>query len=232
MENLALIFSTIDTSKNFFKKRIRRNSYNTSIASILRWLPNKTEAWLIDNSGYLDKKGADKFFEKLELNLNQIAMKVNLGKANKGLGELSMLEYASEFIDFYNYKQILFFTGRHFVTNPYLLEKIVNNDIDITVSKPKFFQLSGKSETDGNLSSYNDMFFAMKPKQIIAYIDYFKLNRSRLVNSEIGSEELLFEFIQSRNSKYPLETLFLAPALGIVRFQRNIFGKLDRLEIL
>ncbi len=84
MDNLALIFSTIDTSKNLFKKRIRRNSYNTSIASILRWLPNETESWLIDNSGYLDKKGADKFFEKLELNLNQIAMKVNLGKANKG----------------------------------------------------------------------------------------------------------------------------------------------------
>jgi len=232
MKNLALIFSTIDTSKNSLKKRTRRSSYNTSIASILRWLPKETEAWLIDNSGYLHKKSAVKFFEKLESNLNQISMKENLGKTNKGLGEMSMLEYASEFIDFSNYKKIFFFTGRHFVTNPYLLEKVVNSDFDITVSKPKFFQLSGKSETDGNFSSYNDMFFAMKPKQIIAYIDYFKINRSRLVNSEIGSEELLFEFIQNRNSKYPLEKLFLAPALGIVRFQRNIFGKLGRLEIL
>ena len=232
MNNLALIFSTIDISNNFFSKRNRRKGYKTSINSIIRWLPDSTEVRLVDNSGFFSLKGNKDFFQGNIQFSNIISLEDNLGKVNKGLGEMAMLSKANDTIDFLKFDRVFFFTGRHFVTNPYLFEKIISCDFDIAVSKPNFFQLDGTHEADGDLFSYNDMFFAMKPAHLISYIRYFESQKKRMVEVELGSEQLLFEFVEKSRVELPNLSIYVAPALGLLRFSQNIFGRLERLEVL
>jgi hypothetical protein len=188
---------------------------------------------VIDNSNYFDKDEIGSSpFGGLGKQVKYLSMSENLGKINKGLGELSMLEYSQNYINFDEYERILFFTGRHFVTSPFLINATLQSDSEIYVAKPIFYQLDGSSQPDGDLFSYNDMFFSMKPDQIKGYINFFRMNKQRLILNEIGSEQLLFEFVEEYRSQDSNHKLCIAPALGIVRFTRNILGRLKRVEIL
>jgi hypothetical protein len=187
---------------------------------------------LVDNSNFLKKADGKAFFEDIGKPMTCISMEENQGKINKGLGELSMLEYSSKYIDFNEFKRIFFFTGRHFVTHPYLIEMIVNSNYDIVVSKPLFYQLDGKAEGDGDPKSYNDMFFSMKPYQLLAYVEHFSKNKERMSKNFVGSEQLLYEYVNQRRVEFPKDSIIVLPALGIIRFTRKLTGKLRRLEIL
>jgi hypothetical protein len=232
MNNLVLIFSTVQINRNLVKQRIRSKSYRISIDSILRWTPENSGVYLIDNSNFFKTKSGKKFLQDLSPITGVLSMSENLGKSNKGLGELSMLEYATHCLDFSKFDRVFLFTGRHFLTNPYLIDKIIESDFDIAIGKPLFHQLDGSSEQDGDVKSYNDMFYAMNQKILTEYISYFHLNRNRMVKGQIGSEQLLYEFVEKHRLENPNVSIYVAPALGILRYSRKSWGSLDRLEIL
>jgi hypothetical protein len=169
---------------------------------------------------------------KLEKKVRILNSDHNLGKNNKGLGELSMLEFAHKEIGLRNYDFIYFFTGRHFLTCPYILEKFNTEDVDIIVSKPKFYYLSGEKLNDGDIHSYNDMFFGMRSDVMVEYINYFDTNRRRLEDMSIGSEQLLYEFIELYKKMRGSEKVGYLKALGVLRFRNNFLSETKKLEIL
>ena len=230
---LTLIFTSVDVSQNFLKRRARRNNYWTSISSILRWTHDLGDTYLVDNTGFFDHGKGVKFIQSLNVNELQVhSLLENLGKLNKGLGELSMLKEICEKVDIFSYEKILFFTGRHFLTCPFVINESLESSSDIVVAKPIFFQLNGLAENDGDTDSINDMFFCMKPEYIREYLDYFTINASRLESMQIGSEQLLFEFLHKNQSSLKAPVVKFLPALGVIRFGMNLRNKIVRLEIL
>jgi hypothetical protein len=160
-------------------------------------------------------------------NFLNMSVEQNLGQKNKGLGELDMLTRGAE-----RFKNILdaaetisYFTGRHLMTNLYLIEKTESLKRKALISNPNFIGLDGRlalaSEQPGLI---NDMFFSMKSQELFRYIEYFKALIGNSVDVEVGSEQILHSFIVETGIEY--EWL---PALGILR-REEVLSRLLRLS--
>jgi hypothetical protein len=98
----------------------------------------------------------------------------NIGKTNKGLGELDMLVTARSKILFSFYDSVSYLSGRKLITCPYVFEKVLRMQSDALVSNSPLFCLENGHPFPLGQNLFNDMFFGMKPEVMQAYADYAK----------------------------------------------------------
>lgn len=216
---LLLVFTSIRPGRHSrLQLRSRENQYSTALRQLSRVLP--LEGWdvvLCDNTGsssFLVRHGK-------ELPLTSVSgivqVEENSGSRNKGVGELDMLAAALDGRAIEDYRSVSYFTGRHLLPNSYLFERTERMNTDALISNPDFLYLDGEFHEVEKRRMFNDMFFSMRTNVILGYVDYFLKMRVDMISKGIGSEQLLYKFIES--SELSVEIL---PHLGILR--REIRG--------
>jgi len=218
-KNLVLCFSSIhvhtDTARN------REMEYQVCYEQLMRILPKNFDIVFLDNT--MDSPEAlsprASKLKSIIQNHKHTFRNYNLGAGgNKGMGELEMLLTAAGTYSFDDYNKICYFTGRRIVTCPYVFEKTNMLEKDALISNPPLFQITTGKEYETNYELYNDMFFSMKTKTMIEYVEHTKNNLQNNINNGIGSEQNLFRFINEE--KIPYEWL---NSLGFIRNDWQMF---------
>jgi hypothetical protein len=199
MKNLLLTFSSFHTSND--PNYLRENEYYICYSQLIKIIPSNYDLIFVDNTiSSLD--------EIKNINLKRILndkkyfiYNYNIGTVNKGMGELEMLYRSSSIFNFLNYDKICYLTGRRLITCPYIFEKTNNLNKDALLSNPPLTRIIDGYEYSVDKESYNDMFFAMKSKIINNYIKY-AINFLNDKNQNIGSEKILYQFINENNISY------------------------------
>jgi hypothetical protein len=228
----AVIFTSfkIDVSR---KKQINRNmQYVAGVNSILRNLPKSTTKVLVDNTGYLKVNPGVIETSLYEAdNFYILSYSQNSGISNKGIGELEMLDSVSKIFCLEKFDRILYLTGRYIYSQPYTFQIALKSGANFVYCKPTFFGLDGQSKLDGDPEVLNDMFFCGDSAFMSNYLAYFRSNRSRMENSKIPSEKLLWEFHESQKemSGFISEQI---PAIGLVRATSNRSYSIDEIQVL
>ena len=142
----------------------------------------------------------------------------NIGTVNKGMGELLMLKSALDDTDLDKYENISYITARRFFTSPYVFERTENLKKQALISNPDFSFLNGNFVESAKEGLYNDMFFSMKTSVMNDYANYAMKYIEENSTMTLGSEQLLYNFINQNN--YDYEWLNW---LGIIRndWERN-----------
>ena len=138
----------------------------------------------------------------------------NHGPSNKGVGELDMLvtaidEYAS---DWEQAASVSYLTGRRLITCPYIFERTQEMTAEVLLGNPDFVFMDGGFVESEKERMYNDMFFSMTPKLIADYADFFRNRREQMIEEGIGSEQALWNFIETSGAS--VEWL---PWMGLMR---------------
>jgi len=127
----------------------------------------------------------------------------NIGLGNKGLGELQMMVTAQKKTDFTPYKNVVYLTGRRFITCPYVFERtdrLMDREI-IVGNQPIINPFSGMEYPSG-VNMFGDMFFSMSSQKIIEYCKYVENILKRETPLDIGSEQILYSFIKKHNYEF------------------------------
>ena len=99
-------------------------------------------------------------------------------------------------------QKIIYLTSRRFITNPYVFEKTEKLEKDALISNPDFIYLNGELVKSEKKGMYNDMFFAMKSKTMIDYVNFSKDRIDFLIEQMINSEVNLYDFIKKFDIEY------------------------------
>ena len=99
-----------------------------------------------------------------------------------------------------------------------------NLDCSAFISNPDFVYLDGKVIESEKSKNLNDMFFAMKTKIFLGYVDFFLEQRKAMIEENLNSESLLFNYIGSND--LDVET---AQSFGLLR--RETVRKFKFLEV-
>ncbi len=224
---LGIVFSTILIDASRKKKLDRIHIYRMAFESILRHKPSNLDLVFIDNSNF--HEFARKHSNPIVRDLNSILTSQqhfiypgNTGKNNKGFGELDMMRHIYKQVDFSDYTQIQYITGRQIHTTNLMLNLHNTQIFDIAAGNPKFYFLDGVVKDPGDEESMNDMFFTMKTEFFVGYCKFFEKYRDEMSNSKtFGSEQLLWKFIQSSNCQnYKIENM------GVLRNATNEISKI------
>jgi hypothetical protein len=230
--NLAIIFSSIKLRSSNKDSIVRLLQYKAGIDSIIRNLPNQTIKLIVDNTGYFysNPKRVTEFISTHK-DVYILSYENNSGISNKGLGELEMLESAARILDFSKYKKIFYLTGRYLYTQPYSMRIAIESNVNLVFCKPNFYGLDGQKRLDGDIEVLNDMFFCSDSEFMINYLDFYRLNKARMMKLGIPSERLLWEFHSSQksNRNYSWEEL---ESIGIVRTTSKRRYSIDEIQIL
>ena len=150
----------------------------------------------------------------------------NSGNVNKGVGELDMAaEVVAKFRNIVlDYDVICYMSGRHIPTNEMIFNISINLDCSAFISNPDFVYLDGKVIESEKSKNLNDMFFAMKTKIFLGYVDFFLEQRKAMIEENLNSESLLFNYIGSND--LDVET---AQSFGLLR--RETVRKFKFLEV-
>ena len=142
----------------------------------------------------------------------------NMGTANKGMGELTLLKSGLDQIEPDEYENIAYVTGRQFYTCPYVFERTERLEKDALLSYPDFVFLDGRVQENEKGKLFNDMFFSMKSDKMVMYADFSIQRMDYNLQNQIGSEYNLYDFVERNNIEY--EWLDF---LGLIRndWQRN-----------
>ena len=225
-ENLLLCFSSIYVNSDV--SRNREIEYQICYEQLLRVVPENFDVVYLDNT--MDSP------EDLSSNVNKLKHILNNNKhlfrnnnlgayGNKGVGELEMLIAASHHYPFESYDKICYFSGRKIITCPYVFDKTNYLKKEALISNPPIFQIITGQEYPTNYELYNDMFFAMKSKTMMGYVEHTRNNLQNMVDNHIGSEQNLFQYIN--DNKISHEWL---DSLGFIRndwerVSRNSYSK-------
>jgi hypothetical protein len=152
----------------------------------------------------------------------------NSGERNKGIGELEMMINCHEEFKnlFSNSTTVTYFSGRHLLTNPYLLDVTERMTRSALLSNPDFVYLDGEYVPSEKRLMFNDMFFSMKTD---LFLEFTKFSREAVLamkgDSKFGSEQNLYNFIAHANPSYEY-----LEQLGILRRERRrkSLGFVDR----
>lgn len=214
-KNLIFASSAIRQSRNnlkFKKKDIiqRENDYFFCLQQLQRVVPSNFDIYIVDNS--LDSLNS-LLNQDLKLLLNtmniELTYKPNTPEVkNIGVAELKQLFHLENIIDFKKYSKICYFSSRRFITNPYVFEKTERLNENALIANPDFTYLDGRILKSQKKGMYNDMFFAMKNKTMMDYIEYSKERIEYLDVNMINSERNLFNFITENNISYEFINYF------------------------
>ena len=220
-KNLILCFSSIHVNSDV--SRNREIEYQICYEQLVRVVPDNYDIVYLDNT--MDSP------EDLSYNVNELKHILNnnehlfrnnnLGAGgNKGMGELEMLITASENYKFENYDKICYLTGRRIITCPYVFDKTNDLKEEALISNPPIFQVINGHEHPTNHELYNDMFFAMKSKTMMGYVEHSRNNLQNNINNGIGSEQNLFRFINENKISYEWLN-----QLGFIRNDWEMFSR-------
>jgi hypothetical protein len=225
MNKHVLIFFISLFPENLRKSALqtREREYLTSIRQTKRFLENRNwDIIFCENTvSTIDKLKLTSLWIELE-GQKLLLLDNNKGSINKGIGELDMMVNASEhYCDIFDHAStISYFTGRRIMTNLYLIDKSENMKKSALISNPDFLYLDGTYSLVEKNFMYNDMFFTMNREVFFKYTEFVKESLTSLISSKtIGSEQLLFQFINECDIEY--EWL---PALGLMRREVRRFG--------
>ena len=221
MKNLALAFCSIRPSQ--YPDNVcdnREKEYLRSLKQLQRVLPKSFDLLVCENT--IDDAGQIKNDELRDF-LNDTEMcatgsESNMGTANKGMGELTLLKSGLDQIDPDDYENIAYVTGRQFYTCPYVFERTERLEKDALLSYPDFVFLDGRVQENEKGKLFNDMFFSMKSDKMVMYADFSIQRMDYNLQNQIGSEYNLYDFVERNNIEY--EWLDF---LGLIRndWQRN-----------
>jgi len=205
MKNLALAFCSIRPQQ--LSEEVcdyREQEYLVCLKQLERVLPDSFDFLICENT--VDSEDQIKNQELKEYLLNSEMISVgsesNIGTTNKGMGELLMLKSALNETDIDSYENISYVTARRLYTCPYVFERTERLEKQALISNPDVVFLDGKFFETSKTSLYNDMFFSMKSQIMLEYADYCidYINSSTL--RDLGSEQLLFNFINENKIDY------------------------------
>lgn len=229
---VALIFTSIFLSSSKKELIARKWQYRAGLESILRNLPEDSLKMIIDNTGFFSRNSNEfTLFPGGNRDFYLLSYSNNEGRSNKGIGELEMLNAASEYLDFDDYDKIIYMTGRYIYTQPYSIENAIRSNANLVYCTPSFYGLDGKSRNQEDCETINDMFFCADAKFIKGYLDYFRSNKDRMIKQGLPSEKLLWEY----HNKMKLDSEFRSieiPAIGIVRATTPRRITLDEVQII
>ncbi|WP_150122963.1 hypothetical protein [Candidatus Planktophila versatilis] len=159
------------------------------------------------------------------------SLSANSGEINKGIGELDMMvNAATDFPELLrNSRTVSYFTGRRIVTNRYIFERTENLTSEALISNPDFFYLDGTIVETEKQYMYNDMFFSMKSRTFLDYVEFFKSNREKMIELGVGSEQNLFDFMKKNGIGFEWLN-----ELGLLRREKQTFFRWfqkDRIHI-
>jgi hypothetical protein len=205
MKNLALGFCSIrplQLSEDVNDGR--EEEYLICLKQLKRVLPESFDLLICENTiDDPDQIKNDELRELLsESELCAVGSEANIGTKNKGMGELLMLKSALDETDLDNYKNISYITARRFFTCPYVFERTERLEKQALLSNPDFAFLNGKFVESHKQGLYNDMFFSMNASVILDYANYAMDHIESNTNQEIGSEQLLFNFVKENKVTY------------------------------
>ncbi len=213
--HLVLAFSSLQVDSD--PNHGREEEYAVCYEQLLRVLPKNFTVLFCDNtiSDLSDLKN-ERLKNVLKDNL-KLFYNNNIGKTNKGLGELDMLVTARSKIIFSFYDSVSYLSGRKLITCPYVFEKVLRMQSDALVSNSPLFCLENGHPFPLGQNLFNDMFFGMKSLVMQEYADYAKGIIYK--PTHLGSEQILYEFI-TRN-KISHETI---DSLGFIRNDWEMSG--------
>jgi len=198
----------------------REKEYLICLKQLIRVLPESFDLLVCENT--IDSPDQIKNQELRDL-LSETEMCVtgsesNIGTTNKGMGELLMLKTALDETDLDNYENISYITARRFFTCPYVFERTENLEKQALLSNPDFAFLNGNFAESYKVGLYNDMFFSMKTSVMSDYANYAMKYIEETQTPTIGSEQLLYNFVNESNLEYEWLNW-----LGIIRndWERN-----------
>lgn len=184
-------------------------------------LRNRPWEILVVENTLSDKEGLDcSRLGRASRGLRTIVLERNLGDSNKGVGELDMLTAVVERIDVANYSSIAYLTGRRLVTNQFVFAMTELAEGKIVVGNPDFHYLDGKVVESEKSGMYGDMYFSMPPEEMTEYAAFFKRKLEVQIPDGVGSEQLLYQFISSRNSE-----ISWIDAYGFLRWEKGRLGR-------
>ena len=196
--DLLLAFSSfhVDSDPNCG----REDEYAICYEQLLRILPDNYFVIFVDNTVKdINELKSDRLKNVLGQRC-KFFYDDNIGKTNKGLGELDMLIRVKKTFNLRDYKTVSYLTGRRIITCPYVFDKVSELKKDAIMSNPPLYSLeSGNAYPTGD-NLYNDMFFAMKTESMIDYCDYAQMQISQ--KSSCGSEQILYNFVNQSNLEY------------------------------
>lgn len=199
MNNLLLCFSSFHVESDPHNKR--EEEYAICYEQLFRVLPKNFKCVLLDNT---INHPNDLFSDRLKSCLKNIPLlcyNKNIGKTNKGLGELDMLIHAKKKLEFSSYETVSYLTGRRIITCPYVFDKVNEMKNNSLMSNPPIYSVKTGLPYPMGVKLYNDMFFSMKTNIMISYCNYAE----NIIQSQItslGSEQILFNFINENQISY------------------------------
>jgi hypothetical protein len=215
----ALIFfaSIRPTGISTKRKTERITDYSRSLEIIHQFASQLDfDIYVIENTlGNLDS------WENLNLpihgKINFSFMPENSGEINKGMGELDMASSILPTLISRDYEKVIWFSGRHLLTSEGNLKVCLNSQAELIVSNPDFYFLGGEKVLSEKNGLLNDMLFGISLSMFQKYVKYFESSRHRLSEQNIGSEQLLYQFVTSNNP-----TIEWMMQLGVLRRENKV----------
>lgn len=214
MKNLALVFCSIRPEQlSSYVCEQREIEYYNCVKQIQRVLPKSFELIICENTinhpEEIQNSEIRDFFSALEI--ISLGSESNIGKRNKGCGELLMLHEALKEVNLDDYQNVSYITGRRLWTCPYAFEKTENSNYDAVVVQNDHVYLNGIVRCNER-NNFNDTYFSMKSNLMKDYSDYSMSRIEELSQKHISSEINLYDFIHEKNIKHEILNW-----LGIIR---------------
>jgi hypothetical protein len=162
------------------------------------------QSW-VDSNLYIDEE------------INFRFLSTNSGTTNKGIGELDMALSTANSLLTKNYEKVIWFSGRHLLTSEGILSCFLNSPAEVVVSNPDFYFLNGNKVLSEKKGLLNDMLFGMSLNTFQKYMSFFSERRTQLIEHNIGSEQLLYQFVLT--NKPTIEEI---THLGVLRRENRI----------
>lgn len=215
--NLLIAFCAIKIDVSDEEQSKRENEYYQSLRQIKNILPMSFDLIICDNTLQSLDELRDPRLRDIMMKEEHYLFSENLGKTNKGVGELDMLCSVMDEVDTDDYDSVVYLSSRRIVTCPYVFERVENMTKEAIMSNPPIIDVITGYQHEVNHSLYNDMFFAMTPELMQRYADFSKQRLQLMIQHNIGSEQNLYHFINE--NKIEFEWL---SSLGFVRFDREL----------
>ena len=228
MRNLALGFTSLrPASLTENVSDAREDEYLICLKQLKRVLPKSFDFIICENT--IDDPQQIKNVELRDFLAGEEVIATgsesNIGKSNKGMGELLQLKTALDETDIDKYENICYVTARRFYTCPYVFERTESLKKQALLSNPDFVFLDGRVLESYKGPLYNDMFFSMKTKSMVEYAQYSMDQLNTNLSNQIGSEYNLYNFVTKNNIDYEW-----VDWLGIIRNAWEINGNTSDLS--
>ena len=215
----ALIFFASVAPKGISKKRQSERiiDYSRSLEIICQYAAQLNfDIYVVENTLRTQESwiGSNLHFDK-KVYFNFLSK--NSGTTNKGIGELDMALSTVISINAKNYERVIWFSGRHLLASEGILDICLNSPAELVVSNPDFYFLNGHKVLSEKNGLLNDMLFGMSLDTFQKYMSFFHERRTQLIQQNIGSEQLLYQFVLTNKP-----TIQEMTHLGVLRRENKI----------